>query len=78
MVLVSVRLARTLVKLAKEDGADTHGRVIRQRPTQQELANMVGAVRESVTLALGRLAAARRHQQATGVPSGDRAWIDTA
>ncbi len=49
---VSERLARTLVKLAKEDGADTRGRLIRRRPTQQELANMVGSCRETVSRAM--------------------------
>lgn len=49
---VSVRLARTLVKLAREDGADFEGRCIRRRPTQQELANMVGSCRETVSRAM--------------------------
>lgn len=49
---VSVRLARTLVKLAREDGADVEGRCIRRRPTQQELANMVGSCRETVSRAM--------------------------
>ncbi len=49
---VSVRLARTLVKLAREDGADLQGRLIRRRPTQQELANMVGSCRETVSRAM--------------------------
>jgi CRP-like cAMP-binding protein len=49
---VSVRLARTLVKLAREDGSDDQGRLIRQRPTQQELANMVGSCRETVSRAM--------------------------
>jgi CRP/FNR family cyclic AMP-dependent transcriptional regulator len=49
---VSVRLARTLVKLAREDGGDLEGRLIRHRPTQQELANMVGSCRETVSRAM--------------------------
>jgi CRP/FNR family cyclic AMP-dependent transcriptional regulator len=49
---VSVRLARTLVKLARQDGGGLEGRVIRRRPTQQELANMVGSCRETVSRAM--------------------------
>ncbi len=47
---VSVRLARTLVKLAHQDGSEVEGLpVIHKRPTQQELANMVGSCRETVS-----------------------------
>ncbi len=50
---VSVRLARTLVKLARDEGHEVDGRpVIRKRPTQQELANMVGSCRETVSRAM--------------------------
>ncbi|MFH2007824.1 MAG: Crp/Fnr family transcriptional regulator [bacterium] len=49
---VSVRLARTLVKLARDDAEGTEERVIRRRPTQQELANMVGSCRETVSRAM--------------------------
>lgn len=50
---VSVRLARTLVKLARQEGLEADGLpVIRKRPTQQELANMVGSCRETVSRTL--------------------------
>jgi CRP-like cAMP-binding protein len=47
---VESRLVRTLERLAKEDGELTvDGLVLRRRPTQQELANMVGSCRETVS-----------------------------
>jgi CRP-like cAMP-binding protein len=47
---VESRLARTLERLAKEDGESTDaGLVLRRRPTQQDLANMVGSCRETVS-----------------------------
>ena len=50
---VSVRLARTLVKIAREEGAEVDGLpTIKKRPTQQELANMVGSCRETVSRAM--------------------------
>ena len=50
---VSQRLARTLVDLAREHGAEEpEGLVLFRRPTQQELANMVGSCRETVSRAL--------------------------
>ena len=48
---VGVRLARTLVKLAREDELGG-GSVVRKRPTQQELANMVGSCRETISRAM--------------------------
>jgi CRP/FNR family transcriptional regulator, cyclic AMP receptor protein len=50
---VGQRLAKTLVQLAREDGAEGEGGLIlHRRPTQQELANMVGSCRETVSRAL--------------------------
>jgi CRP/FNR family transcriptional regulator, cyclic AMP receptor protein len=51
------RLARTLVSLAREEGTEpnTDGVVLRLRPTQQELAHMVGTCRETVSRAVSSL-----------------------
>ncbi|MDY0002824.1 MAG: Crp/Fnr family transcriptional regulator [Polyangia bacterium] len=50
---VGVRLARKLLDLAREDGGEEEGcPVIRRRPTQQELADMVGSCRETVSRAM--------------------------
>lgn len=47
---VEVRLARTLVMLARDDGVESpEGLVLRTRPTQAELASMVGTCRETVS-----------------------------
>src|SRR5260370_39403885 len=47
---VESRLVRTLERLAREDGETTGGRLLlRKRPTQQELANMVRSCRETVS-----------------------------
>lgn len=48
---VEGRLCRTLVRLAREEGdvSAPGGLVLRRRPTQQELANMVGSSRETVS-----------------------------
>jgi CRP-like cAMP-binding protein len=47
---VESRLTRTLERLAREDGeASDGGLVIRRRPTQQDLANMVGSCRETIS-----------------------------
>lgn len=48
---VEVRLARTLVMLARDDGAEPveGALVLRSRPTQAELASMVGTCRETVS-----------------------------
>ena len=53
---VSTRLMRTLVTLAEESGElRDDGVFIRRRPTQQELANMVGTCRETVSRALSAM-----------------------
>jgi CRP-like cAMP-binding protein len=47
---VESRLVRTLERLAREDGESTEaGLVLRRRPTQQDLANMVGSCRETIS-----------------------------
>jgi CRP-like cAMP-binding protein len=47
---VESRLVRTLERLAREDGESTDaGLVLRKRPTQQDLANMVGSCRETIS-----------------------------
>jgi len=47
---VESRLTRTLERLAREDGESTDaGLVLRRRPTQQDLANMVGSCRETIS-----------------------------
>lgn len=47
---VETRLSRLLERLAREDGERNEaGLIIRRRPTQQELANMVGSCRETIS-----------------------------
>jgi CRP/FNR family cyclic AMP-dependent transcriptional regulator len=47
------RLAHVLIDLAKREGQQTGaGMTIKERPTQQDLANMVGTTRETVSRAL--------------------------
>jgi CRP-like cAMP-binding protein len=47
---VEARLVRTLIRLAREDGESREdGLLLRRRPTQQDLANMVGSCRETVS-----------------------------
>lgn len=54
---VQDRLIRRLVALAREDGtALPEGSLIRRRPTQQDLANMVGACRETISRTFNMLA----------------------
>ena len=54
---VNSRLVRTLLALAEENGEDhADGIMIRYRPTQQDLANMVGTCRETVSRALSSMA----------------------
>jgi CRP-like cAMP-binding protein len=54
---VPSRLARTLVALAEESGEIREdGILISRRPTQQDLANMVGTCRETVSRALSSMA----------------------
>jgi len=64
---VEVRLVHTLVRLASEEGSvrNQDGLVLRRRPTQQELANMVGSSRETVSRALAAMA-----RQGLAVPRG--------
>jgi len=54
---VESRLVRTLERLAKEDGEQTEaGLLLRRRPTQQDLANMIGSCRETISRAFNQLA----------------------
>ena len=54
---VPARLTRTLVALAEQEGEPFgDGLLIRKRPTQQALANMVGTCRETVSRTLSALA----------------------
>jgi CRP-like cAMP-binding protein len=54
---VQDRLIRRLISLAREDGMELpEGALIRRRPTQQDLANMVGACRETISRTFNLLA----------------------
>jgi len=54
---VQDRLVKRLVLLAREDATETpEGMLIRRRPTQQDLANMVGSCRETVSRTFNSLA----------------------
>ena len=54
---VEGRLVAQLLELAHEDGVEIpDGRLIRRRPTQQELANMVGSCRETISRTFNLLA----------------------
>lgn len=55
---VEVRLVKTLARLARDEGSVTAdgSLVLRRRPTQQELANMVGSSRETVSRTLAAMA----------------------
>jgi CRP-like cAMP-binding protein len=47
---VHARLVRTLERLARADGEiTTDGLLLRRRPTQQDLANMIGSCRETIS-----------------------------
>jgi CRP-like cAMP-binding protein len=47
---VESRLVRTLERLAQKDGEQVEGGLLlRRRPTQQDLANMVGSCRETIS-----------------------------
>ncbi len=47
---VESRLTRTLERLARQEGETTEaGLLLRRRPTQQDLANMVGSCRETIS-----------------------------
>ena len=55
------RVARKLIELAKSDGEDTdEGIVIKERPTQQDLASMIGTSRETVSREIGRASCRER------------------
>jgi CRP-like cAMP-binding protein len=54
---VEARVVAALIGLARQDGVDDpEGRLIRQRPTQQEIANQIGACRETVSRTVSDLA----------------------
>lgn len=54
---VQDRLVRRLIFLAREDGQELpEGLVLRRRPTQQDLANMVGSCRETISRTFNQLA----------------------
>jgi CRP-like cAMP-binding protein len=54
---VNERLIRRLAALAQEEGTESpDGLLVRRRPTQQELANMIGSCRETISRAFNQLA----------------------
>ena len=54
---VNERLVHRLVGLAREEGTEApEGVLVRRRPTQQELANMIGSCRETISRAFNQLA----------------------
>jgi len=54
---VNERLIHRLVSLAKEEGTESpDGVLVRRRPTQQELANMIGSCRETISRVFNQLA----------------------
>jgi CRP-like cAMP-binding protein len=54
---VNERLVYRLIALAREEGAEApEGMMVRRRPTQQELANMIGSCRETISRAFNQLA----------------------
>ncbi len=54
---VNERLIHRLVALGREEGSESpDGLVVRRRPTQQELANMIGSCRETISRAFNQLA----------------------
>ncbi|GAB4522465.1 MAG: Crp/Fnr family transcriptional regulator [Haliangiales bacterium] len=54
---VNERLIHRLVGLAREEGIESpEGLLVRRRPTQQELANMIGSCRETISRAFNQLA----------------------
>jgi CRP/FNR family cyclic AMP-dependent transcriptional regulator len=54
---VNERLIHRLVGLAREEGTSSaEGLIVRRRPTQQELANMIGSCRETISRAFNQLA----------------------
>ena len=54
---VNERLVHRLISLAREEGTEApEGLMVRRRPTQQELANMIGSCRETISRAFNQLA----------------------
>ena len=54
---VHERLIHRLVALGREEGTESpEGLLVRRRPTQQELANMIGSCRETISRAFNQLA----------------------
>jgi len=54
---VNERLIHRLVALGREEGTEApEGLLVRRRPTQQELANMIGSCRETISRAFNQLA----------------------
>jgi CRP-like cAMP-binding protein len=54
---VHERLIRRLISLAREESSEVpEGLLVRRRPTQQELANMIGSCRETISRAFNQLA----------------------
>jgi CRP-like cAMP-binding protein len=54
---VNERLVYRLISLAREEGTESpEGLMVRRRPTQQELANMIGSCRETISRAFNQLA----------------------
>lgn len=54
---VNERLIHKLIGLAREEGVEgPEGYLVRRRPTQQELANMIGSCRETISRAFNQLA----------------------
>ncbi len=54
---VNERLVHRLICLAEEEGTESaEGILVRRRPTQQELANMIGSCRETISRAFNQLA----------------------
>jgi CRP/FNR family transcriptional regulator, cyclic AMP receptor protein len=54
---VNERLIHRIVMLATEEGTEApEGVLVRRRPTQQELANMIGSCRETISRAFNQLA----------------------
>jgi len=71
---VHERLIRRLISLAREDGSETpEGLLLRRRPTQQELANMIGSCRETISRAFNQLA-----REALIVPRGRQLVVTNA
>ena len=71
---VNERLVHRLVSLAHEEGSETpEGKLVRRRPTQQELANMIGSCRETISRSFNQLA-----REGMIVPRGRSLVVTTA